>query len=110
MTHPVLSSLFSGFFSSRRRHTRLVSDWSSDVFSSDLPVSSAIAEETARSDDVADACFGAAERAQPLLRQKKLREARAVLEVCARDGCPRVARSDCREWLPRATGAHTPRG
>src|SRR5262249_58161306 len=26
------------FFSSRRRHTRLVSDWSSDVCSSDLPV------------------------------------------------------------------------
>src|SRR5258706_8106448 len=28
--------LFSFFFSSRRRHTRLVSDWSSDVCSSDL--------------------------------------------------------------------------
>src|SRR5262249_58412022 len=27
----------SFFFSSRRRHTRLVSDWSSDVCSSDLP-------------------------------------------------------------------------
>src|ERR1019366_7353798 len=27
----------SCFFSSRRRHTRLVSDWSSDVCSSDLP-------------------------------------------------------------------------
>src|SRR5258706_8724217 len=28
---------FVFFFSSRRRHTRLVSDWSSDVCSSDLP-------------------------------------------------------------------------
>src|SRR5262249_59567318 len=28
--------LFLFFFSSRRRHTRLVSDWSSDVCSSDL--------------------------------------------------------------------------
>src|SRR5258706_11320982 len=28
--------LFYFFFSSRRRHTRLVSDWSSDVCSSDL--------------------------------------------------------------------------
>src|SRR5438046_8559536 len=28
--------LISFFFSSRRRHTRLVSDWSSDVCSSDL--------------------------------------------------------------------------
>src|SRR5438046_8252381 len=32
--------LFCFFFSSRRRHTRLVSDWSSDVCSSDLPESS----------------------------------------------------------------------
>src|SRR5258706_4573696 len=30
------------FFSSRRRHTELVSDWSSDVCSSDLPVGSFI--------------------------------------------------------------------
>src|SRR5437016_13215422 len=30
--------LFFFFFSSRRRHTRLVSDWSSDVCSSDLDV------------------------------------------------------------------------
>ena len=29
--------VFCFFFSSRRRHTRLVSDWSSDVCSSDLP-------------------------------------------------------------------------
>src|SRR5262249_59979320 len=28
------------FFSSRRRHTRLVSDWSSDVCSSDLAIAS----------------------------------------------------------------------
>src|SRR5258706_4211053 len=33
--HPRVRILF--FFSSRRRHTRLVSDWSSDVCSSDLP-------------------------------------------------------------------------
>ena len=60
---------------------------------------------TATPDDTADACFSAAERAQPLLRQKKLREARALLESCARDVCPRVARSDCREWLAEATDA-----
>jgi hypothetical protein len=59
----------------------------------------------ANPDDMAEACFGAAERAQPLLRQKKLREARAVLEVCARDGCPKMARNDCREWLAEATDA-----
>src|SRR3989454_4304748 len=32
------SSLFFFFFSSRRRHTRLQGDWSSDVCSSDLPM------------------------------------------------------------------------
>src|SRR5215213_11216375 len=36
------------FFSSRRRHTRLVSDWSSDVCSSDLPAGRARAERLAR--------------------------------------------------------------
>src|SRR5262249_57942169 len=35
-------SLF--FFSSRRRHTRLVSDWSSDVCSSDLVLAPALIE------------------------------------------------------------------
>src|SRR3989339_1654147 len=34
-TISVLSLIFLFFFSSRRRHTRLVSDWSSDVCSSD---------------------------------------------------------------------------
>src|SRR5437016_9273553 len=33
----IQKSNFIFFFSSRRRHTRLVSDWSSDVCSSDLP-------------------------------------------------------------------------
>ncbi|MGH7434369.1 MAG: hypothetical protein ACRENE_01705 [Polyangiaceae bacterium] len=47
----------------------------------------------------ADACFTAAERAQPLMRDKRFREARADLEMCARDVCPKVARADCREWL-----------
>src|SRR5688500_20190037 len=33
---PILKSYYSFFFSSRRRHTRLQGDWSSDVCSSDL--------------------------------------------------------------------------
>src|SRR5262245_62638642 len=32
----IISFFFSFFFSSRRRHTRCLSDWSSDVCSSDL--------------------------------------------------------------------------
>jgi hypothetical protein len=57
--------------------------------------------------DTADACFGAAERAQPLLRQKRFREARALLEVCAQDTCPHSARSDCREWLAETLDAQS---
>jgi hypothetical protein len=53
----------------------------------------------------ADACFNAAERAQPLLRQKRFREAKAVLEVCAREVCPRAAKTDCRQWLSEAIDA-----
>src|SRR5262245_64281639 len=33
-----VSSIFFFFFSSRRRHTRCLSDWSSDVCSSDLAI------------------------------------------------------------------------
>src|SRR3989344_6410581 len=33
-----LADFLAGFFSSRRRHTRLTCDWSSDVCSSDLAV------------------------------------------------------------------------
>src|SRR6266850_50819 len=38
-THDIKGSIIAGtfFFSSRRRHTRLQGDWSSDVCSSDLP-------------------------------------------------------------------------
>ena len=38
MFDKVLIKCIFFFFSSRRRHTRLVSDWSSDVCSSDLQV------------------------------------------------------------------------
>jgi hypothetical protein len=51
----------------------------------------------------AEACFAAAEAAQPMLRARKLREARYKLEVCARDECPRAARTDCRRWLAQVT-------
>jgi hypothetical protein len=62
----------------------------------------ALAVVPARAEDnptEADACFTAAERAQPLIKEQRLREARAELEMCSRDVCPRVARTDCRAWL-----------
>ena len=92
-------------FSSRRRPAVLLSA-ATVAMAVRIPVARAQqAPPASTPDDTADACFSAAERAQPLLRQKKLREARALLESCARDVCPRVARSDCREWLAEATDA-----
>jgi hypothetical protein len=92
-------------FSSRRRPALLLSA-ATLAMAAAIPVARAQqAPATAAPDDTADACFSAAERAQPLLRQKRFREARALLESCARDVCPRVARSDCREWLAEATDA-----
>src|SRR5437762_6359658 len=35
--YPLVMSVYFFFFSSRRRHTRYIGDWSSDVCSSDLP-------------------------------------------------------------------------
>jgi hypothetical protein len=95
-------------FASRRSPVVLLSAF---AFASTVAASQLISEARAwgapgtPTDDTAEACFSAAERAQPLLRQRKLREARAVLEVCTADACPRVARTDCREWLAEATDA-----
>ncbi len=50
-----------------------------------------------------EACFEAAEHAQPLLKDRKLRAAARELSVCARDVCPRAARTDCRAWLDELT-------
>ena len=52
-----------------------------------------------------EACFSAAEQAQPLMKQRKLRAARRYLQVCAREECPRAARTDCRNWLADVTRA-----
>ena len=52
-----------------------------------------------------EACFAAAEKAQPLMKQRKLRAAQHALEVCARESCPRAARTDCRTWLADVTRA-----
>src|SRR5437764_10218305 len=49
--------MFFFFFSSRRRHTRYIGDWSSDVCSSDLPVQPMTVALTAYNDEdsIADA-------------------------------------------------------
>jgi hypothetical protein len=47
----------------------------------------------------ADECIGAAEQAQPLKHDGKLRAAREELRVCTRPQCPSLIRSDCTRWL-----------
>src|SRR6476646_5172760 len=67
----VSSSLYTlfFFFSSRRRHTRSLCDWSSDVCSSDLPVLCAMAAESLQDQENPPALIGA------------LREGRAEAET-----------------------------
>jgi len=52
-----------------------------------------------------EACFSAAEQAQPLMKQRRLRAAQRHLEVCAHESCPKAARTDCRAWLADVTRA-----
>lgn len=46
-----------------------------------------------------ETCMGAAESAQELRRQGKLRLAREQLAVCSQKGCPSFVRRDCSTWL-----------
>ncbi|HEY1690622.1 MAG TPA: hypothetical protein VGG39_00585 [Polyangiaceae bacterium] len=73
-----------------------------------LALVSASAGATAQSDTApptVDQCFTAAERAQPLMKQRKLREAQRYLQTCAREECPRAARKDCKAWLDDVSAA-----
>src|SRR5437764_14328130 len=70
------------FFSSRRRHTRYIGDWSSDVCSSDLP------------DPV-----GPVTRTSPLARRVKFRTARG------RSSSSKIGRASCRERVESPGGA-----
>src|SRR5437763_14444209 len=54
----VMCLFFIFFFSSRRRHTRYIGDWSSDVCSSDLPRRSG--DEPSRAETAAEETPGAA--------------------------------------------------
>jgi hypothetical protein len=49
--------------------------------------------------DPADECIAAAEQAQPLKHDGKLKAARDRLRVCTRPECPAVIRADCTRWL-----------
>src|SRR5256885_13065169 len=92
------------FFSSRRRHTRLQGDWSSDVCSSDLPpppVAAAPARDVAPaavrlSDDDGAADTATLSRAEPVLTE-------TMAELYLRQGRSEERRvgKECRSrWSP----------
>lgn len=65
-----------------------------------LAVFAALGASTeARADDVGATCATAAESAQTLRDEGKLRGAREQLLTCARDVCPEIIRGDCVRWL-----------
>src|SRR5690625_6380333 len=102
------------FFSSRRRHTRWPRDWSSDVCSSDLEISSCDAEDVDRAVAAAGASFAAGvwSRMHPADRREVLMRLVALLEENLEDlalmesidaGKPIT---DCREFdLPDTIGS-----
>src|SRR5262249_57018861 len=90
--------VFGFFFSSRRRHTRLVSDWSSDVCSSDLffgEISTKAAGGAATSVTSHD------NRAADLPLAKKIpaliRSSRVYLVRYYLSPLPEIGRASCRE-------------
>src|SRR5688500_20182919 len=85
----------SCFFSSRRRHTRLQGDWSSDVCSSDLEALLIAAEHPGTIDLVlADVIMP---RTSGPGLMTKLRELRPTARVIFMSGFTEIGRASCRE-------------
>src|SRR5262249_58532248 len=80
---PFATFLF--FFSSRRRHTRLVSDWSSDVCSSDLRDRNAVLETLKQAEEAVAPIEGESERPTWLARQIGRASCRERAEVWVGD-------------------------
>src|SRR5437762_9689452 len=74
----ILSFFERFFFSSRRRHTRYIGDWSSDVCSSDL----------------ADPLDRIVQRVD---MRKLLRQQEALVRAHPSAECPQIGRASCRE-------------
>src|SRR5438093_11744367 len=74
------------FFSSRRRHTRLVSDWSSDVCSSDLGLGDHRADPNVTVRDVISAVIAKT--------GENIRVKRFARFVLGQDGAPKGTRSE----------------
>src|SRR6266571_7303135 len=69
------------FFSSRRRHTRLTCDWSSDVCSSDLTVATAISIGNPASYDRAVTAIRETDGVVTAVSDAEILEAKAVVDA-----------------------------
>src|SRR5256885_12959850 len=91
-----LISFISFFFSSRRRHTRLQGDWSSDVCSSDLRLAIGALKRLVTGGQVHDGqTAGAQERA--LVPYDALPVGTAVGQRGGHGGDAEIGRASCRE-------------
>src|SRR5688500_20283845 len=93
--------IFSFFFSSRRRHTRLQGDWSSDVCSSDLDSEATLSKLTARAKDIAAALLslGAAISSTTAYAQETLIDLIRTGQRAAE-----IGRASCRERVKSGVG------
>src|SRR5258706_5027587 len=87
------------FISSRRRHTRLVSDWSSDVCSSDLKQKTAY---EIGSDWSSDVCSSDLEHTSELqvTDQSRMPSSAWSSDVCSRSEERRVGKEGRSRWSP----------
>src|SRR5256885_8363930 len=86
------------FFSSRRRHTRLQGDWSSDVCSSDLDSSSEAPARSAAPDEIRAALAALdPDELSPKAALEALYRLRRLLEASERSEERRVGK-ECRSW------------
>src|SRR2546426_5310015 len=93
------------FFSSRRRHTRLQGDWSSDVCSSDLPYSGGRAPDRVRRPLRPGHCPPAGE-SRPALHRPLPGIARpGAAQSKSAHRLPEIGRASCRERVEISVGA-----
>src|SRR5205814_7955001 len=91
------------FFSSRRRHTRCLSDWSSDVCSSDLRVVERGHMHCYRAEEMAYVLGVAHEFGFHVTAFHHAVEAYKISDLLAREG--EIGRASCRERVQREGGA-----
>src|SRR5256885_3509406 len=85
------------FFSSRRRHTRLQGDWSSDVCSSDLPRAVLALADALDKDDSATIRRVSALALEKMVNAQTADDALALARTALEKAATKIGRASCRE-------------